>query len=73
MSEKARFSKDTLRKFIQQQVDCIQRIHAFDPDNGYAQVMRKEVATVVAYGEFHALCRVADEYELAINQRGNRQ
>jgi hypothetical protein len=61
MSTKKRFSKASLVNDLQARVDRMAARHKFDGNNGWAQVDGKYVATIVAYGEWTALCDLIDE------------
>lgn len=58
---KKRFSKDTMLTHIANEMQALETKWAFDPNNGYAQVVNSEFHRVMAYGEYMALDRLYDD------------
>lgn len=50
-----RFTKTAFRDELVRLRDNLQRIHKFDPKNGWSQVERSPVDRIVAYGRFAQL------------------
>jgi hypothetical protein len=50
-----RFSKQNLLNELQTQIEKMEKIWGFDPNNGTNQLKQNDFDRVVAYGEYRAL------------------
>lgn len=50
-----RFSKENLLNELQIQIEKMEKIWGFDPNNGTNQLKDKDLDRAVAYGEYRAL------------------
>jgi|LauGreDrversion4_2_1035121.scaffolds.fasta_scaffold2151656_1 hypothetical protein len=50
-----RFSKQNLLNELQTQIEKMEKIWGFDPNNGTNQLKQNDLDRVVAYGEYRAL------------------
>jgi len=50
-----RFSKENLTNELLMQIDKLERIWGFDPDNGTNQLKENEFDRAIAYGEYRCL------------------
>lgn len=70
---KGSFSRKSLQRILQAQVDRVQRLWGFDPTNGYAQVQdrRGETHMWEGYGNYRACLDLAEELEIPLHRQGS--